>query len=170
MNKTVIRRAKNGDNDAFSVIYDEYAKRIFRYIYLRIRHKETAQDLAGDILLKILEKLDTFDIDRNFDAWVFAICRHTMIDFFRTKKEKANIDMTTVADEHSLDAEVTRMQLYQELFTLLEDLRPVERDVIELTYFAGLNSREISEVIGKSSSNVRIIRHRALQKLKTFLK
>src|SRR3972149_10888458 len=88
--KILIRHAQNGDGEAFGKLYMAYLDQIFRYVFFKINQKrEVAEDLTEEIFIKAMENLKSFSIQKGtFKAWVYAIARNRMVDFFRQDKKE----------------------------------------------------------------------------------
>ncbi|KXK26457.1 MAG: ECF RNA polymerase sigma factor SigW [candidate division WS6 bacterium OLB20] len=170
MDKETLLKAKQGDKESLAAIFDQYADRLYRYVYIRIRDQVRSEDLVSVIFIKILENIDRLDISKNFEAWMFTIARNALIDSLRknrfvTATEMIDIARDEVDHEENADTEI----LIDEVRIYLEDLKGLEREVIELTYFGGLNDKEISKIIKKPVGNIRVIRFRAVKKLQQLL-
>ena len=84
----LIHKAQAGDSEAFAQLYDLYVKRIYAYVFVRVRHKEAAEDITSVTFMKALEKLNTFQNEVSYIAWLFTIARNTLIDHIRREKPK----------------------------------------------------------------------------------
>jgi RNA polymerase sigma-70 factor (ECF subfamily) len=170
LDKATLLKAKNGDKDTMALIFDTYNQRIFRYVYIRIHDRAVAEDLASMVFIKLLENISKLDLTKNFEAWLFTITRNTLIDLHRKSKFISSselVDMAKDEVDHSEKAEV--IVLTEEVKKCFPQLKTEERDVIELTYFAELSDAEICKIISKPVGNIRVIRFRALQKLKSLI-
>jgi len=84
----LMERAKNGDAEAFSRLYEIYFAPVFHYIYLRVKDKETAEDLMQDIFLKIFRSIRNYQKEGISPlAYFFTVARNRVIDYWRKKKE-----------------------------------------------------------------------------------
>ena len=170
MDKEILLKAKNGDKESLALIFDLYNNRIYRYAYIRVHNQALAEDLASMVFIKLLENIKKLDLSKNFEAWLFTITRNTLIDLHRKNKFVSGndlIDFAKDAVDHSEKAEI--IILIEQVKKCFNDLKVEEKDVIELTYFAELSDSEISEIINKPVGNIRVIRYRALQKLKSLI-
>src|SRR3989339_340635 len=91
--EAAIKKCQAGDPEQFGVLYDKYIKKIYDFIYYKTHHRETAEDLTSKTFMKALQNIGGFDLGRGtFQAWIYQIARHTVIDHYRTAKSDANIE------------------------------------------------------------------------------
>src|SRR6187551_1966100 len=81
------------DPKAFEAQYDAYVRKIYKYVYYRTQHRETAEDLTSLVFLKALDKLAGFDESRGtFSAWIYGIARNALTDHYRAARDTIDID------------------------------------------------------------------------------
>jgi len=79
-----VRRAIDGDNEAFTKLYDLYFDKIYRYVYFRVRKQTEAEDLTQEVFIKALKAIGTYKIGKTpFAAWLFRIAHNQVIDHVR---------------------------------------------------------------------------------------
>ncbi len=170
--QNLVRKAQEGDSEAFSRVYDQFFAQVFRYCAFRLE-KEEAEDAVADIFVKAWEKLHTYKIQRGvpFAAWLFRIARHAVIDTYRTRRGFEEIpenledqDAFSRADFHT-----QRNDLLRIVRAALEKLPRRYREILTLTYIAGLPHSEVARVLRMTEGGVRILKLRALRKLETLL-
>src|SRR5437016_2574131 len=88
----LIARAKLGENQAFAEIYNLCFKKIYRFIYFRVGHKEVAEDLAEEVFIKAYNKISGINENSSFEAWLYQIARNRVIDYYREKKQVIAIE------------------------------------------------------------------------------
>ncbi len=167
-----VRRAQEGDTEAFAKIYDLFFLQVYRYTAFRVP-REAAEDIVADIFVKTWEKLHTYTPRKNvpFAAWLFRIARHTVIDAYRTHRgfeevpeELADGDMFNRAD-----TKLGRDEMLHMVNTAMDALPDRYREILLLSYMAELPHGEIGRVLRMSEGAVRILKHRALKKLEGLL-
>ena len=79
MNKTTTSLNYNSE-DTFEKVYSNYITPIYRYVYIRIKHKEETEDLTHTIFVKAFEAGKNKDINITLQ-YLFTIARRTVIDF-----------------------------------------------------------------------------------------
>ena len=90
----LIARAKAGDPDAISGLYERYAPQIRRYIASRLGDPTQAEDICGDVFVKVLESLDRYE-DRGwpFSAWLYRIADARKVDFRRQARQRPSLPL-----------------------------------------------------------------------------
>jgi RNA polymerase sigma-70 factor (ECF subfamily) len=166
----IVLRAKQGDEDAFGELYSAYFEKIFRFVFFRVSHKEVAEDITEDVFIKAWQKISTVKAE-SFGGWLYQIARNKIIDHYR--QEKTTVDLVEV--ENLLEApddlaDDANQVLNQELFIqLLRQLTPEQQVIVKLKFLEDLDNSEIAELIAKSEGSIRVIQHRAIQKLQQLL-
>ena len=163
--------AKAGDEQAFGRLYDLYVDKIYRYIYYKIFHTETAQDLTSQTFLKAYEKLASFNESKgNFSSWVYTIAKNTLTDHFRSSKPTQEMneafdvsDLGKTRFQHEMNADLTKVYDY------IQTLDEVVRDVMILRLWEELSYREIAEIVGKKEDHSKVIFSRGLKELRNKL-
>ncbi|HEY5714530.1 MAG TPA: sigma-70 family RNA polymerase sigma factor [Candidatus Gracilibacteria bacterium] len=179
--ENLVVKAQKGDELAFSVVYDYFFERIFKYVSFRVSGEYT-EDLVADIFLKMVQNLHLYkpQATASFSAWIFRLAHNHIIDHYRKQKEllagfdeDGEIDslMNNLTDEHHLppDLELQQMLQAEKIKDYLGELKPSYREILELKFYQDFSNREIAEVTGKSEGNIRIIQLRALKELREKL-
>ena len=162
----MVQKAKLGDEKAFGELYELYFDRIFRFIYFRVNHKEIAEDLAEDAFIKAWTRIHHVK-GASFGGWLYQIAKNTVIDHYRQKKTLVDLqEIENIIEYEQNIVEQTNMQIEQKRFmALLRQLTPEQQIVIKLKFLEDLENSEIAELIAKTEGSIRVIQHRAIQKL-----
>jgi RNA polymerase sigma-70 factor (ECF subfamily) len=121
------------------------------------------EDLVQETLIAVHTRRATYDRDRVFTAWLFAIARYKMIDHFRRHRRFQPIDglEDILVAEGFEDASSARMDLAD----LLETLPAKQARMIRATRLDGLSVAEAAEADGIGESDVKVSVHRGLKTL-----
>lgn len=168
----LLAKAKSGDAGAFGQIYNLFFPKIFRFIYFRVSHKETAEDLAEEVFLKAYGKLAGVRSNDAFEGWLYQIARNSVIDYYREKKSDVPLDEieNTLEYESNVIDAVNLSQDQQLLLTLLKELPAEQQIVIKLKFIEDLDNPTIAEMLHKTEGAIRVIQHRAIAKLQELIK
>lgn len=168
----LIKKAKNGEPEAFGVIYDLFLDKIYRFIYLKVTNREEAQDLSQQVFVRAWEAINRFeDEGLPFASWLYRIARNLVIDFYRTRKDHFSLkEDIGLINPDDLEEKMFRHEKQEEIQRALEQLNDEQKDIIILRFVEDLPYREISQITKKNPASLRILQHRALNKLRKSLK
>ena len=161
-----IARCVQGDMSAFGVLYDLYIEKIYRFIYYRTHHKQTAEDLTSVVFTKAFSKFSSFDPSAPFAAWLFRIARNAVIDNHRTHKLTSDLaEAFDVSDDTNIEADYQTKEQLRKVWEYLKLLTPDQRDLITMRLWDGLSYSEIASVTGKSEATLRVNFSRLIVKM-----
>jgi RNA polymerase sigma-70 factor (ECF subfamily) len=165
-------RAKKGEDAAFAEIYNLFFKKIYRFIFFRVGHKEVAEDLAEEVFLKAFSKISSVNEGNAFEGWVYQIARNLVIDYYRQKKSIVALEEIENTLEYETNViDVVNLHEQQKIFLkLLKELGAEQQVVIKLKFFEELENSEIADLLGKNEGAIRVIQHRAIIKLQELIK
>ncbi len=170
--RNLIEKFKNGDKESFSLLYDKYVDKIFKFIYFKTSHKETAEDLCSQTFIKALEKLNDFTFNSNtyFSAWLYTIARNTVIDHYRkNNKSKNNInidDVWDITDNTDILSDVEFKEKTEIIAKYIKKLNSEQREIIMLKIFEDLSYKEIAEILDKNEGACKMSFCRAIKTLR----
>lgn len=156
------------DSKGFGELYDQYVQKIYRYVYYRTQHRETAEDLTSQVFLKALDRYATFDVARGtFSAWIYAIARNALVDHYRSSKETADIDdVWDLASDADVLRDAEARERVEKLRPYLRALPKDQRELILLRLWDGLSHAEIAVILGKSEAACKMAYSRAIARLR----
>lgn len=162
------------DKYAFEELYEHFFPRVYSFIFARMKDADAADDVVSIAFEKMLRKLHEYDADRGaFSTWLFRIASNCMADHYRKQshnKEAQWEEFFDPADDRSTpEQEALKEEGAGELLKALDKLSEREKNIVTLKYFSGLSNKEIAESEGLSATNVGVILHRSLSKLKGLL-
>jgi RNA polymerase sigma-70 factor (ECF subfamily) len=168
----LVQRAVGHDADAFGKLYDMYVDRVYRHIYYRVGNEADAEDLTQQVFLKAWQAIDRYKKTASpFIAWLMTISHNLVVDFYRTRRDKAYIEAEVLADhstpgpEQATEASFDQQRLRRAILQLKSD----EQQVVILRLMEGFEFAEIASLLKKKEGNIRVILHRALVKLRNIL-
>jgi len=169
-----LARLAKTDSSRFDELFDRFFTRVYQYFYFRLRHKQNAEDLTSETFMKIFTKLDSFqDTGAPFSAWVFAIARNTMTDFFRKNKVRIeSIEDIAELDHVSKEFDMTKINrklCMEKLWSAVRTLPEKQQDVWALKLTSDLPHKEIAKILGTSENNVNVMVNRSMKELKRRL-
>ncbi|MBI3952708.1 MAG: sigma-70 family RNA polymerase sigma factor [Candidatus Doudnabacteria bacterium] len=165
----LIKSAQAGDKEAFGRIYEIYAQSIYNFLFSRLRHKETSEDLVHTVFLKTWNNIRRYQPRKSakFSTWVFQITQHTLIDYWRVRKQ--TVELEKVENLANLSQDPEGFEDYEFLWAALSELSLEQQTVLDLRFKQQLSVSETAQVLGKSEVAVRVLQHRAIGALKKKL-
>jgi len=173
--KILIQLAKQGDKEAFDLLYDMYFVPVFRYVYFRVDSKTEAEDLVQEVFIRVYKNLEKFQ-DRNKSplAYFFTVARNLIIDYWRNKKEKLfdkEDILTGLPDKNSDPLQlIEKKETQKAIRKEIKDLTPEQQEVIVLKFINGMSNKEIAILLNKTEEAIRQLQCRALKILRKKLK
>jgi len=165
----LISLSKQGDPEALASLYACYVERITRYVYSRVTDHQLAEDITSRIFLKMLEKLDTYQVGQSpVIAWLYRMAHNAVIDHYRMKRTFVSLEDLHQAEVRQEDGIEEKLELQiksQQLRAALQVLTEEQQSVLILKFIDGLSTQEIAQRLGKRQGAVRGLQMRALQKL-----
>ncbi len=155
----------------FAVLYDRYADKIYKFIYYKTSHRETAEDLTSQTFFKALEAIGSFNSSRGkFSSWLYRIARNLVIDYYRTKKNIEDIsDIWGLSDDGDLAVDLDVRQNVQRVREYLGNIKPEHREVVIMRLWDELSYQEIASITGKSVASCKMSFVRAMARLREEL-
>ena len=168
--QNLVKKAQDGDSEAFGQIYDTFAARLFNFLFSKTSHKETAEDLMHTVFLKAWTNLGSYKprSTAKFSTWLFQIASFTLIDHWRTRKVTTDIIEVENLSQFAIDPKL--YENYEYLWVGLSSLPLAYQTVLDLRFKQELSVEETAQIMGKSTVGIRVLQHRALKALKNKLK
>jgi RNA polymerase sigma-70 factor (ECF subfamily) len=167
----IARAATAGDVEAVGRLYDELVGPIYRYVAVRVRRREDAEDLTHLVFERIVAALPRYHHNgKPFAAWAFRIARNAVIDHQRRSRPTQPLFATEEpADGLGLEALSLRREEVRELRAAIARLTPDQREALLLRYAGGLSADEAAEVMGRRAGTIRGLTFRAIEALRRQL-
>lgn len=161
------------DQQAFSYLYDNYAAALNGIIYRMVENRELAEDILQEAFLKIWNNFSSYDNGKGrLFTWMLNITRNLTIDTLRSKgykkQSKISGDENTVSnltDDGRVSERFDTMGIRKKLV----DLKPEQRNIIDLAYFGGFTQDEISKQMGIPLGTVKTRMRSAIMELRKML-
>lgn len=171
--KGLIARFKQGDQQAFSELYDKYHGKLFRFALSYLKSEEEAEDVVHDLFVKLWDKKDQLREGQNFDAYIFTVSKNHILNRIRNKKVRRNC-RDSIQKSVDIHANPTIRQvsgaeykaIYDKALNLLPDRR---KQVYLLSRQEGLSYEEIAAELNISKNTVEVHIVRALKSIRNSL-
>lgn len=167
--QNLVKLAQEGESQAFGRLYDEFSQRLYNFLYAKLKHRETAEDMLHTVFLKAWNNLRSYRPRKSakFSTWLFQIANYTLIDHWRTRKETVEIDKVENLSELSLNDRP--YEQYDYLTKAISELPRDHQTVLELRFRQDLSVAETAYVMKRNEISIRVLQHRAIKNLKKLL-
>lgn len=164
------RAATDGDAEAVAMLYDQLVGPIYRYVALRVRHREDAEDVTQLTFERIVGSLPRYrHAGRPFEAWAFRIARNAVIDHVRRRRQHEPLDAAPHGHGEGLEAIALRGEEIRELQDAIRQLTRDQQEALALRFAAGLSAEEAAVVMGRRAGTIRGLTFRAIATLRRRL-
>ncbi|MEP7065448.1 MAG: sigma-70 family RNA polymerase sigma factor [Gemmatimonadota bacterium] len=177
--------AKEGREPAFRELVRRYERPVFSLIFRMVRDRETAEDLAQDTFIKVLNNIDRYRPEFKLSSWLFKIANNVTIDHLR-RRQLATVSLdgsphaqtAAEAQATSLDVEsrgesaleaIESRELGSAIERAIGKLRPEYRSCILLRHVEGRSYEEIAATLDLPLGTVKTYIHRARHELREAL-
>lgn len=176
--RSLIERAKGGDDDAFTELVNLYSERIYNLGLRILKSSDDAADILQETFLAAYEKLDTFDGRSNFFTWLYRIATNFALMKLRKDKRTVLTDQDMEAKFDNPDAlqlhewrdlplqEMLSDEFKKHLDRAIEQLPEIYKSVFILRDLENLSIKETSQILNITESNVKI----RLKRARVFLR
>lgn len=170
----VMSRLQRNDTKALEILFERYARLVFRIARGIIRDVGEAEDVVQDSFFHVYKKCAMFDANKGTAKnWILQIALHRTLDrkahlarrgfYLGTNIESLDDILLGATD---LEREVAGRMNREQLERAFEELPNTQRLTLELFYFEGLDLREISEKLNQPLGNTRHHFYRGLERLR----
>ena len=178
--QAIARGLRRRDPDLLDELIERYHYRLLRYLLYLTGQRETAEDLFQETWLRVLERGWQYDGKSKFEAWLFTIARHLVIDSQRRRQflweerldhfQEAPKALALEAKEGATALElVARRETSEQLGTALGCLPAPYREVLVLRFQEEMTLEEIADVVAAPLSTIKSRLYRSLEAMRQLL-
>lgn len=170
----ILQRASQGDAEAFGILYERYAPRIFNYVYYRTGNIHDAEDLTARVFQRALKHIHRYtDRGLPFSAWLYRIAHNLVANWHRDRSHHQEIAIDDLvpmqtAQEHP-ETMLLRVEEQEILLRAIRRLPPDRQHLLILKFVEDLSNAEIGRIMGRSEGAIKSLYHRTLLSLRTYL-
>lgn len=163
VNEQLVLRAKSGDAEAFSLLYKDVYKELYRFAYYTLHNQHDAEDVVSEAVLDAYKNIYQLKEPAVFKSWMFTIVS------CKCKKKIKDYQKRTEELPEELPVENKELSENTEVVQLLDVLSEEERLIVTMSVFGGYKGKEIGDILHKKHSTIRSKYRRALDKLKQVM-
>jgi len=162
------------DGPAAAALYERYATAIFTYLRRRVSTQEDAEDLLLEVFLAAFERNSLLTLtEGERSAWLWQVARNKLADYYRHTTRRATLtldDIEALCQSEAAGPEQVALRHDEEhrLRAAIQQLPPLQQEVLHLRFGLELRCAQIAERLGKSEGAIRVTLLRALKRLRSL--
>ena len=177
MDELLLRRAQNGDPEAFGQLMEPLEQLVWRVCWHYTGNREAAEDCGQEAMIRIWRSLESYRGDCALESWVYRIAANCCMDWLRKKKRDRSVSMEPMVEqgfdpaddapgtEEQVVAKDERQRLREAIALLPDD----QREALILTQLEKVSYEEAAQTLGVSEGTVKSRVNRAKARLKEIL-
>lgn len=172
-NKNLILRVREGDEGAFSMLYDLYLEKIYNFCSLYLKGRKEIEECVQDVFVRLWDSRHLLDADKNIDGYIFIITRNIIFKIFDKRYNYTAIDLTAIATlSDNLNAEhiLIEKEIKEAIDYIVSNLPERQQEAFNLSRYDRLSYKEIAEVMDISEKTVERHISKALSVIKKNIK
>ena len=151
-------------------LVNEYHARLRAFVFSRTHDYETTDEVAQEVFLAVLKRVETYDQSRPAWPWILGVARNKLKEYWRQKARRTGDRLEAfIAQEELLrEGEGGEDALECEMSALescMESLPSVSRRLVEMSYTQRLTSDEMARELGRRAGAIRVALHKIRQRL-----
>ena len=170
--KKVLELLAQGNEFAFTLLFDHYRGRIFTVALRFLKSRELAEEVVQEVFLKIWSRRQDLVSVLNFEAYLFTIARNLVFDLLKeiaketmTRNDFIDIVQQTITADEGLIEE----QYHALLNEAVSQLPPQQKQIFRLARVEGLSHQAIAEQLHLSRLTVKTHMAKALRSIRENL-
>ena len=155
----------------FEEIYQKYADKVYRFIYMKCQNKELSEDVTQTTFLKAIEHADSFKNECSVMTWLCRIAQNTLLDEIKRRENKnlslneLPLEQTETEPSGDILSEYLGRENKLNLYAGIHRLDEMQKEIV-LHRLLGLSFKEIGQICNQSETWARVNFYRAKEKLK----
>ena len=163
--------AQRGDQKAYAQLLDATARLLRPFLAKRINQPSEAEDVLQEILISIHKARHTYDGQRPYKPWVYAIARFRLNDYLRSHYSDRLIHAVEL--DEALDTSTTDVTesgfTYESIKGAIDALPGKQPMILRLLHHEGKTSKEVAAAMNMTESAVKVAAHRSYKILRKQL-
>ncbi|BCB25709.1 DNA-directed RNA polymerase sigma-70 factor [Sulfurimicrobium lacus] len=169
--EALMKLSLEGDKRAYALLLQETARFLRLFLAKRLNSGGEVDDVLQEILISIHKARHTYDGERPYKPWAYAIAKFRLQDHLRAHYAdhlRHAVELSEV--ENDLQASVTKSDTgYESIRGEIEKLPPKQATILQMMHEEGYTAKEVAEKTGMKESAVKVAAHRAYKILRKVL-
>jgi RNA polymerase sigma-70 factor (ECF subfamily) len=171
--KDLIRRGREGDDQALEAIYKQFNRPLFNLVYRYTYNSEVAEDLLQDIFIKVFSHLHDIRNEETFVGWIYRIAINTCYSYLRRKKSRLQRTIPLNEVEGRIEGKTNESGdevMKKSLDDAIQNLPDKMKSIFLLHDVQGFKHKEIARMVGCSMGTSKSQLFKARMKIREQLK
>jgi RNA polymerase sigma-70 factor (ECF subfamily) len=167
----LVQLVKSGEAEPFDELVRRHSIKIHDLCYKILRNYDDASDMAQETFIKAYRKIRKFDGRSQFSTWLYRIAVNNCLNYL--KKQRPTEEIYDEMMGGSKDDPVERYRskkLKEMIYKAVAKLPTVQRAVFTLRTLEDMSYQEVSEILKKPISTVKVNHHLAVKNLRNYMK
>ncbi|NIR44677.1 MAG: sigma-70 family RNA polymerase sigma factor [Gemmatimonadetes bacterium] len=168
---------RRGQERAFQTLVESLSRTLIAMAYRYTGDWEWARDLTQDTWVRVYERIERFDPDRSFLAWLMTVHRNLCLSHLRrawVRLETAPGDeelgaWPTASEPAGPEEELERREFHRQLLIAMDSLSEGQRQIFARVDLEGRDQKDVARELGIKNGTVRAALHFARRRLATVL-
>jgi len=154
----LIEKLRKGDVEAFDLVYQRYARKLYAFSFKYLKSKEEAEELVQSVFLKVWENHKNLKRDASFKSYLFTIAYNEICNLFRRRKyQQSFIDKTMIGNLESsgeTEDQIEFQFVLEQIAQIIDKLPEKQKAIFLKSRQDGKSTKEIAEEFGLSRGTV----------------
>ena len=172
----LVRRAKEGDREAFSRLVRLMMKDIVALTFRMTQDRDSAFDLAQETFISAWQSLRSFRQEAKFESWLYRIAANKALNHLkqRSRRQTRSIDaldteaLISGLSSHNPEQRLRAKEMQKDVLGFMAELPDQQRLVFDLRFYKELAFEEIAGITGRAVGTVKTHYREAIIKLRAF--
>ena len=177
MDELLLRRAQQGDPEAFEQLMQPLEQLVWRICWHYTGNRENAEDCGQETMIRIWRSLDSYRGECALESWVYRIAANCCMDFLRKKKRDKSVSVEPMREQGfdpadpspGTEEQAVAADEQRRLREAVAQLPEEQREALILTQLEKIPYEETAKALGVSEGTVKSRVNRAKARLKEIL-
>jgi len=144
----LLQQLQQGSEQAFTLLYDQYSKQIYRNILRLVKDQDIAQELLQDLFLKVWERREAIQVEGSFKSFLYKVSENLVYKHFRKIAQDNRLVEKLITSSAHLDTNIEDLIVSRETHDLLkkaiDNLSPQRKQIYIACKLEGKSHEEVS--------------------------
>jgi RNA polymerase sigma-70 factor (ECF subfamily) len=163
--------AKQGDQEAYGLLYLRYVNRIYNYVYYRTGDQYDAEDLTARVFFRAMKHIPNYtDRGLPLSAWLYRIAHNLVANWHRDNSRRKEISLDEILlvrpDGEHPESVLIEVEDQEKLLDIIRVLHPDRQQLLILKFVEHFSNAEVGQIMGRTEGAIKSLYHRTLLELR----